>query len=109
MPDAVPAPKVHASQEQWEKIAGELYRRVLVQPVEDPVKVKGQAILNGAFGVPKPGKFLEDERANPSTHYGLPCSQLGDGDSDWGRPKLGRIPLASTCGVAGGEGHPDVS
>ena len=63
LPDDVPAPKVHASQEQWEKIAGELYRRGLVQPVEDPVKVKGQAILNGAFGVPKPGKFLEDERA----------------------------------------------
>ena len=109
LPDDVPAPKVHASQEQWEKIAGELYRRGLVQPVEDPVKVKGQAILNGAFGVPKPGKFLEDERAILRLIMDFRAVKLSDGDCGWGRPKLGRSPLPSTCGVTSGEGDPDVS
>eukprot|EP00435_Cladocopium_sp_Y103_P065934 s1385_g28.t1 len=63
LPDDLPTPKVHASPEQWELIVQELHKRGLVVPVEDPVRVRGKMILNGAFGVPKPGKFLEDERA----------------------------------------------
>eukprot|EP00435_Cladocopium_sp_Y103_P035992 s493_g9.t1 len=63
LPDDLPTPKVHASPEQWELIVQELHKRGLVVPVEDPVRVRGKMILNRAFGVPKPGKFLEDERA----------------------------------------------
>ena len=62
MPDDIPAPKVHASEEQWEKIVKELHARGLVRPVEEPLEVKGKPLLNGSFGVVKPGKFLDDER-----------------------------------------------
>ena len=62
MPEDLPRPKVHATQGQWEAIARELYSRGLAEPVEDPVMVKGKPLVNGAFGVVKPGKFLEDER-----------------------------------------------
>ena len=63
MPDDLPRPKVHASPEQWELIVRELHSRGLVRPVEDPLVVKGKMVTNGAFGVAKPGKFLDDERA----------------------------------------------
>ena len=62
LPDDIPAPKVHASEEQWEMIVKELHTRGLVRPVEDPVEVKGKPLLNGSFGVIKPGKYLDDER-----------------------------------------------
>ena len=62
MPDDIPAPKVHASDEQWEKIVCELHSRGLVRPIEEPVVVKGKPLLNGSFGVVKAGKFLDDER-----------------------------------------------
>lgn len=66
MPEDLPRPKVHASPEQWQLltqlIAKELYARGLVEPVESPLEVKGKPLCNGAFGVVKPGKFLEDER-----------------------------------------------
>ena len=62
MPEDLPKPKVHASPEQWQLIAKELYTRGLVEPVESPLEIKGKPICNGAFGVVKPGKFLEDER-----------------------------------------------
>lgn len=62
MPEDLPQPKVHAGPEQWEMIAKELYRRGLVEPVEEPLMVKGKPVCNGAFGVVKPGKYLEDER-----------------------------------------------
>eukprot|EP00435_Cladocopium_sp_Y103_P063332 s18_g24.t3 len=63
LPEDLPSPKVHASPEQWELIVQELHKRGLVVPVEEPVQVKGKMLLNGAFGVPKPGKYLEDERS----------------------------------------------
>eukprot|EP00435_Cladocopium_sp_Y103_P061594 s1327_g23.t1 len=63
LPEDLPSPRVHASPEQWELIVQELYKRGLVVPVEDPVEVKGKMLLNGAFGVPKPGKYLDDERS----------------------------------------------
>ena len=62
MPDDLPCPKVHASAEQWEALAKELYARGLVRPVEYPVEIKGRPLLNGSFGGIKPGKFLDDER-----------------------------------------------
>ena len=62
LPVDVPRPKVHASEEEWGKIAGALYKRGLVRPVEKVAKVEDQEVLNGAFGVPKPGKLLEDGR-----------------------------------------------
>ena len=62
LPVDVPRPKVHASEEEWGKIAGALYKRGLVRPVVKVAKVEDQEVLNGAFGVPKPGKLLEDGR-----------------------------------------------
>ena len=62
MPEDLPQPRVHASSGQWELIAKELFERGLVEPVEEPHQVRGKIITNGAFGVPKPGKYLEDER-----------------------------------------------
>eukprot|EP00435_Cladocopium_sp_Y103_P046347 s1615_g13.t1 len=62
LPEDLPMPRVHASQEQWELIAKELYNRGLVEPVEDPVMIRGKPICNGAFGVAKPNKYLDDER-----------------------------------------------
>eukprot|EP00435_Cladocopium_sp_Y103_P048232 s510_g14.t1 len=62
MPDDLPAPKVHSSPEQWELIVKELHARGLVRAVEDPLKVRGRVVTNGAFGVAKPGRFLDDER-----------------------------------------------
>eukprot|EP00438_Fugacium_kawagutii_P009582 Skav215540 [mRNA] locus=scaffold4176:51834:53695:- [translate_table: standard] len=62
MPETLPVPRVHADPAQWELIAADLHRRGLVEPVEDPVKIKGRPLVNGAFGVVKAGKFLDDER-----------------------------------------------
>eukprot|EP00438_Fugacium_kawagutii_P004851 Skav221072 [mRNA] locus=scaffold3118:298387:301731:- [translate_table: standard] len=61
-PEDIPAPKVHADIEQWEKLAHELHQRGLIEAVEDPILVKGKPLRNGAFGVVKAGKFLPDER-----------------------------------------------
>eukprot|EP00438_Fugacium_kawagutii_P032030 Skav203167 [mRNA] locus=scaffold371:249779:253293:+ [translate_table: standard] len=62
LPDEIPAPRVHATEEQWELIAKELLDRGLVEPVEDPYVLRGKVLTNGAFGVVKPNKFLPDER-----------------------------------------------
>eukprot|EP00438_Fugacium_kawagutii_P006300 Skav233308 [mRNA] locus=scaffold4193:88579:93795:+ [translate_table: standard] len=62
LPETIPAPRVHADKPQWEAIARELYARGLVEPAEDPLIIDGAIITNGAFGVVKPGKYLEDER-----------------------------------------------
>ena len=56
LPVKMPKPKVMASDEEWEKIGGELFRRGLVRPVEQCAKLDGRKILNGAFGVVKPNK-----------------------------------------------------
>ncbi len=62
LPVTLPTPRVMASEEEWNKIAGALYQRGLIRPVDSVAKVENQRILNGAFGVPKPGKKLEDGR-----------------------------------------------
>jgi len=62
LPADVPRPKVQASREQWNMIVKDLYERGLVEAVEQPLLVRGRPVLNGSFGVIKPGKFLEDER-----------------------------------------------
>ena len=59
LPEVLPNPRVMASAKEWELIGGELYRRGLVRPVEKPAKLDGKLVLNGAFGVPKPGKMTE--------------------------------------------------
>ena len=51
-----------ASEDEWNKIAGALYQRGLIRPIDSVAKVDDQRILNGAFGVPKPGKQLDDGR-----------------------------------------------
>ena len=58
-PKVIPQPDVHASHEEWCKIAGELYRRGLVAAVKEPWQLDGQPVLNGAFGVVKPNKLTE--------------------------------------------------
>lgn len=63
MPADVPEPRVHANQDQWNLIARELYDRHLVEPVGKPVELRGKPLVNGAFAVVKPNRFLEDERA----------------------------------------------
>ena len=62
LPEVLPRPRIHAEREQWHLIAGELYKRGLVEPVAEPLEVRGQPLLNGAFGVIKAGKYLDDER-----------------------------------------------
>ena len=62
LPADIPAPRVHALPEQWHLIARELYDRGLVEPVEEPLMIKGKALVNGAFGVVKPNKHLPDDR-----------------------------------------------
>eukprot|EP00438_Fugacium_kawagutii_P027179 Skav234838 [mRNA] locus=scaffold1428:135350:140785:- [translate_table: standard] len=62
LPDELPVPRVRASPQEWVSIVEELHKRGLVEAVEAPATVRGKPILNGAFGVTKAGKFLEDER-----------------------------------------------
>lgn len=56
LPEVMPNPRVMASKEEWELIGAELYKRGLVRTVERPAKLDDKLVLNGAFGVPKPGK-----------------------------------------------------
>ena len=51
-----------ASDEEWDLICGALYRRGLIKPVSQVATLEGVRIENGAFGVPKPGKVLDDGR-----------------------------------------------
>ena len=57
LPELIPNPKLLASEEEWNLIAKELYDRGLVRPVARCAAVGDQKILNGAFGVAKPGKL----------------------------------------------------
>lgn len=57
LPEVIPKPKVLASEEESNLIAKELYDRGLVRPVARCAAVGDQKILNGAFGVAKPGKL----------------------------------------------------
>ncbi len=60
LPVSIPQPQVMANDEEWDKICGVLYSRGLIRPVEEMAKVDETLIQNGAFGVPKPGKCLEN-------------------------------------------------
>ncbi len=62
LPVMLPRPRVMASDEEWDRICGALYKRGLIKPVTHVAMLEGAAIENGAFGVPKPGKFLDDGR-----------------------------------------------
>ena len=99
LPDDIPAPKVHASEEQWEMIVKELHTRGLVRPVEDPVEVKGKPLLNGSFGVIKPGKYLDDERP-----IGFQSHKLCDSYPGWGRPDPEWFTGPATCRPSPGPG-----
>ena len=85
----LPSATVHATQEEWEKIAVQLVQRgVAVVLEEEEIELfRGQPILNGAFGVTKPNKFVDvdgvekpvlrlimDFRATNSVHRMLPGS-----------------------------------
>eukprot|EP00438_Fugacium_kawagutii_P012525 Skav208185 [mRNA] locus=scaffold2530:386691:389727:+ [translate_table: standard] len=61
-PVALPEPRVHADEAQWDLLAKELYERGLIEAVEEPLLIRGRPLRNGAFGVVKSGKFLPDER-----------------------------------------------
>ncbi len=62
LPQNLPRPRVMASDDEWDLICGALYSRGLIKPVSKAAKLDGVPIENGAFGVPKPGKFLDDGR-----------------------------------------------
>ena len=62
LPPVLPRPRVMATDEEWDRICGALYKRGLIKPVSHVAMLDGLAIENGAFGVPKPGKFLDDGR-----------------------------------------------
>ena len=62
LPMTLPQPKVMADDKEWDLICGALFRRGLIKPVSQVARLEGVPILNGAFGVPKPGKTLEDGR-----------------------------------------------
>lgn len=62
LPPVLPRPRVMATDEEWDRICGALYKRGLIKPVSHVAMLDGVAIENGAFGVPKPGKFLDDGR-----------------------------------------------
>ena len=62
LPERLPRLRVLAEVAEWHLIVGELYRRGLLEPVEEPVKVRGGYISNGSFGVVKAGKYLPDGR-----------------------------------------------
>lgn len=59
----LPFATVHATHAEWEKIAVQLVRRgVAIVLEEDEIeRFRGKPILNGAFGVTKPNKFVEVE------------------------------------------------
>ena len=62
MPQEIPRPQIHATRQEWEKIAAERYKRGGVKTVEAPVLVRDRFLVNGSFGVVKPGKFFDNER-----------------------------------------------
>ena len=67
VPDPLPYAVVRATQQSWEEIAGELVKRGIacMIPPEDIEECRGSPILNGAFGVVKPGKFVEGPGSAP--------------------------------------------
>ncbi len=62
----LPHAVVRSTQDQWNTIARELVQREVacVIPAADIAQFKGQPILNGAFGVVKPGRWIGDPLEN---------------------------------------------
>ena len=63
-PEVVPQAKVHASQEEWNKIVQVCVDRGVMEVVDyDSIPlVRGRPLLNGAFGVLKQGKVVDGHR-----------------------------------------------
>ena len=114
VPDPLPHAVVRATQAEWDCIAAQLVQRGVACVIErDQIaRHKGELVLNGAFGVVKPNKFVEgkngplpvlrlimDFRAANALHRMLP----GDVDSlvgpaKWQGISLGRDEVLVTSG-----------
>ena len=57
-PDPMPRPKVMCEDQEWDHIVKALYERGIVKPAKTMPSIHGKRAVNGAFGVPKAGKFL---------------------------------------------------
>lgn len=64
--DPLPHAVVRATQDHWEVIACELVKRgvACVIPEDDIATCRGEPVLNGAFGVTKPGKWVGEPSEN---------------------------------------------
>ena len=58
----MPRPRVMCDDAEWCKIVQAMYDRGLVKVANKVPTVEGAKVVNGAFGVPKPGKTIEDGR-----------------------------------------------
>ena len=114
VPEPLPHAVVRATQAEWDRIAAQLVQRGVACVIEekDIARHKGELVLNGAFGVVKPNKFVEscngplpglrlimDFRAANALHRMLP----GDVDSlvgpaKWQGISLGRGEILVTSG-----------
>lgn len=63
VPQQLPHAVVRATQREWDAIAAQLVQRGVARVIEEDqiARHKGELILNGAFGVIKPNKFVEGE------------------------------------------------
>eukprot|EP00435_Cladocopium_sp_Y103_P054777 s1675_g18.t1 len=59
--EKIPQPRVMCDDEEWPKVVKALYDRHIVVPVQTRPSVQGVPVLNGAFGVIKPGKMTESD------------------------------------------------
>lgn len=57
--EEVPQPRVMCEDGEWPKVVKALYERHLVVPVNTRPSVRGEPVLNGAFGVVKPQKYTD--------------------------------------------------
>ena len=58
-PDPMPRPRVMCEDQEWDHVVKALYERGIVKPAKSMPSIHGERALNGAFGVPKAGKFLD--------------------------------------------------
>ena len=66
LPDEISQPKVMVeSDDEWHAVVSLLHQRgvVAATKLEEVPRVRGRALLQGAFGIYKPWKFLTDRRA----------------------------------------------
>ena len=61
LPEVLPNPRVLASPEEWELIAGELYKRGLVRIIDKPASLDGRMIVNGSPSTPRASRRCGDE------------------------------------------------